>query len=354
MVNVFLSSPLWGGLFDDEQVAARLSQGAMLARMMAFETAWTQALADLGAIDAQTAARAVAAMEARVPHPDDLAKGAAADGLPVPALVRHLKAGCDAPTAAAIHAGATSQDVIDTAMVLIALDILDLFGDRLSALVARLDALDAQFGARPLMGRTRMQAALPVTVGHRLQAWRQPLAGASARLDGLKRALGVVQVGGPVGLRDAPDEQGDAMAQALAARLGLGVAPVWHSDRARWVDLGHWLVLVTGGLGKLGQDIALMAQQGLDEIRLSGGGTSSAMAHKMNPVRAEILVAQARHVAGQQAILGQALVHEQERSGAAWALEWMALPPMLGATGAALANAAHLLDQITDLGTPAR
>jgi 3-carboxy-cis,cis-muconate cycloisomerase len=169
-------------------------------------------------------------------------------------------------------------------------------------------------------------------------------------MDGVRAQVGLVQLGGPLGLRDYPKGQGDAAAKELARRLGLRVDPVWHSNRTPMLEAGHWMTLVSGSLGKMGQDVALMAQQGVDEVKLRGGGASSAMPHKQNPVGAETLVTLARFVAVQQGGLAQAMVHEQERSGAAWALEWMTLPAMAEATGAALGQAQRLIAQIDRIG----
>jgi 3-carboxy-cis,cis-muconate cycloisomerase len=140
-----------------------------------------------------------------------------------------------------------------------------------------------------------------------------------------------------------------AVRAALAAKLGLADAPQWHSQRDRIAELANWLSQVTGGLGKFGQDIALMAQAG-SEIKLDGGGSSSAMTHKSNPVHAEALVALARFNAVQLSGIHQALVHEQERSGSAWTLEWMLLPQMFSAAGSSSSKTASLISQIRSLG----
>jgi 3-carboxy-cis,cis-muconate cycloisomerase len=130
----------------------------------------------------------------------------------------------------------------------------------------------------------------------------------------------------------------------MATRLGLGVVPrARHSERDGQAELADWLSLVTGSLGKMGQDIALMAQSEVGEVRLRGGGGSSAMPHKVNPVGAEVLVTLARFNAALVSGMHQALVHENERSGAAWTLEWMLLPQMATAAGAALRTALHLV-----------
>ncbi|TIW68692.1 MAG: 3-carboxy-cis,cis-muconate cycloisomerase, partial [Mesorhizobium sp.] len=159
----------------------------------------------------------------------------------------------------------------------------------------------------------------------------------------------VVQFGGAAGTLDRLGDKAAPVRAALAAKLGLGDAAQWHSQRDALADFAGWLSLVTGSLGKFGQDIALMAQGGMD-IKLSAGGGSSAMPHKQNPVKAEALVALARFNATQLAGMHQALVHEQERSGAAWTLEWLILPQMVVATAGALRLAAELAGQIESLG----
>jgi 3-carboxy-cis,cis-muconate cycloisomerase len=138
----------------------------------------------------------------------------------------------------------------------------------------------------------------------------------------------------------------------MAASLGLRDAAPWHALRDGVVEHGQVMALIAGTLGKMGQDLALMAQQGVDEVALSGGGGSSAMPHKANPVAAETLVALARYAAGQSGLMAQALVHEQERSGAAWTLEWMVLPGLSRAALRALGLAADLVARVERIGAP--
>ncbi|MEL7149199.1 MAG: lyase family protein, partial [Pseudomonadota bacterium] len=145
-------------------------------------------------------------------------------------------------------------------------------------------------------------------------------------------------------------DEGERIASHMAGALGLAAGPVWHTDRTAVAEYAGRLSLVTGSLGKFGQDVTLMAQQGVDEITLRGGGGSSAMPHKSNPVIAELLVTLARFNATQISGLHQALVHEQERSGAAWMLEWMILPQMSVVAARALSAACALCDQVERIG----
>ena len=350
MTNAFTASGLFAFYLSDAGIAAEFGAAAFTGRMLAFEAAWTRGLEAAGLVtpeDAAEALSAIAAYSGSAPG-----SGSERDGLPVPALVAALRQGLSEGGARAIHTGATSQDVIDTAMVLTLLAVAARTAQRLQQVHAQVEGLRARFGDRALVARTRMQAALPATVSLRLSAWARPLGDHLTRLGHLRDDLARVQIGGAIGTRDAPEGRGATVAAEAAAALGLGLGPVWQADRSAMVGFGHWLALVAGTLGKIGQDVLLMAQQGVDEIELSGGGGSSAMPHKHNPVGAEAMVALARFVGAQQGLLAQAMLHEQERSGTAWALEWLTLPAMAEACGASLRHAERLLAAVERIGAP--
>jgi 3-carboxy-cis,cis-muconate cycloisomerase len=243
-----------------------------------------------------------------------------------------------------LHLGATSQDIIDTALVLRLKKVIEIYETRLDVFIDTLHILKERDGATPLMAHTRMQQALPFTAADKIDTWIQPLERHREILGGLSSRLLVVQLGGPVGTRAELKGQGNAVADAMAESLGLGSALSWHSQRDRIGEFAAFLSLLSGTFGKIGQDIALMAQNEVGEVRLATGGGSSAMPHKSNPVPAEVLVALARFNAGLLGTLHQALVHENERSGAAWTLEWMVLPQMAVATAAGLRSAQALIE----------
>lgn len=337
---------LFDGLFADPDVAALFSVETMLGQFMDFECALTDAQGRCRAL--RNADRAVAHMKTVLIDPDLVAAQVRRDGVPVPAFVAALRQAMGAD-GQAVHQGATSQDVMDTSLALTLRGVSDILERRLSGVIKELDDLSQRHGAAPLMGRTRMQTALPITVRDRLASWSTPLDRALARLPEVRAGVEHLQLGGPVGVR-APED--DAVAADMAEALGLQPpGPVWHATRDGIVAYGNWLALVTGSLGKIGQDITLMTQQGIDAAQLSGGGASSAMPHKQNPIAAEILVTLARFNATQISGLHQAMLHEQERSGAAWSLEWMILPQMCEAAGAALGHAKELLESIEQLGS---
>lgn len=333
-------------LAGDPEIEALLADAAQVAAMVTFEVALANAEAEAGLISAEAAAAIATGLADFAPDWDDLAKGMARDGVVVPALLAQMRRSIAAPHAEALHKGATSQDVIDTALVLQLAAVIAAFVARLTGLLDALEELVDRYGSQPLMAHTRMQRALPYTVGAKLATWTAPLRRHLAALQAVRRSLLVIQLGGPIGDRSSFDGQGEAVARALARYLDLGLAEPWQSARDPLIGFAGLLTLLTGTLGKIGADVALLAQNEIGAVA-SGGGGSSSMAHKSNPVNAEVLVALARYNAGLVGVLQQSMVHENERSGAAWTLEWLALPPVVIATGASLRLANLLLGQLS-------
>lgn len=340
MPDIF-SHPWFSGLFGDDDAQAIWSPETSLARMLAFEAAWSRSLGEVGAVEADLAERAAQVVEGCAPDVSQLRDGTGQDGLPIPALVSALKAAAGDEVAGAIHAGATSQDVLDSVLAMVLRDTITLLDHRLERLLSALDGLEKRVGDTRIMGRTRMQAALPIAAAHRIGVWAQPLPRHRERLQAARQRVACVQVGGPVGDRR---KLRPGMTAAMAARLGLEDAPCWHAARDGVAEFGALAALIAGSCGKIGADVCLMAQQGVDEARVAGGGGSSAMPHKQNPVAAETLVTLARFASAQSGALTGAMVHEQERSGAAWTLEWMVLPPLALSAARALGLAIELVE----------
>ncbi|WHS33175.1 3-carboxy-cis,cis-muconate cycloisomerase [Brucella sp. NM4] len=346
-ISVF-EHPFLAGLFgDDEEILSLFTAAADIAGMVRFEVALSDAQASLGIIPVETANAIRLAAETFEPDLSVLESGTARDGVIIPALVKELRKATGLEFAAQLHFGATSQDVIDTSLMLRLQAVNGILRGRLHQLSDRFNWLDATFGKNSLTAYTRMQAAIPVTVSDRIASWQTPLGGYDQKLSTLAFPL---QFGGAAGTLEKFGESGPALRALLAEKLGLHDRPQWQSQRAFIAEFGSLLSLITGTLGKFGQDIALMAELGA-ELSLSGGGGSSAMPHKQNPVGAEVLVSLARFNAVQVSGLHQSMVHEQERSGAAWMLEWMILPQIVAATGSALHLASALVDKIVRIGT---
>lgn len=347
MISAF-EHPFLSGLLGDQEIAALLGIKAEMAAMLRFETALVEAQAALGLIPVEAAKSIAGILATFQPDITALKNGTARDGVVVPDLVRQIRQAVGEPSSY-VHFGATSQDVVDTALVLRVLPCLDLFDKRLAALAEALANLSRRFGDRQLLAFTRMQPAMPIRVADRIESWRAPLQRSIERLKPLRRSIGVIQFGGAVGTLETFGDKGPALRAALAARLNLADVPQWQSQRDRKAELADWQSLVTGSLGKFGQDVALMMQTG-GAIELAGGGTSSAIAQKQNPIDAEALVTLARFNATQLSGVHHALIHEQERSGAAWTLEWLILPQMLLAVGGSTAIASRLIKRIRSIG----
>lgn len=337
--------PLLSALAGDDEIETLLGDEAQVAAILRFEVALAEAEAEVGLISADAASAIAAGLADFKPDWAGLARGIQQDGVVVPALLKQLRPLIAAPHGEVLHKGATSQDAIDTALVLQLAQVIAIYITRLNALLDALQALVDRYGAKPLMAHTRMQQALPYTWAAKLATWTAPLRRHLAALQSVRRSLLVIQLGGPIGDRSSFGAQGEAVAGALARNLDLGLAEPWQSARDPLVGFASQLGLLTGTLGKIGADIALLAQNEIAAVTLSGGGGSSSMAHKSNPVNAEVLVALARYNAGLVGTLQQAMVHENERSGAAWTLEWLTLPQIVVTVGAGLVAAQRLVIQ---------
>jgi 3-carboxy-cis,cis-muconate cycloisomerase len=335
--------PILSPLLGDAEIAAFFSADAEIRAMLAFEVALAQAEAAEGVIDTGDAELIAQRLQDFGPDRDALAAAVAVDGVVVPELVAQLRQAVGGEAARSVHRGSTSQDVIDSAAFMRLNQAAAVLAERLDRMAEALDALSQRWGALVITGHTRMQAARPITVAHKVDEWRAPL----DRLRDRRPSRLAVQLGGAVGDRAELGAKAQAVADRLADALGLERADgASHTDRVPVADLAHWLSAITGSLGKFGQDIALMAQTEVAQVTLAGGGKSSAMPGKCNPVKAEVLVSLARFNSTLVSGMHSALVHEYERSGAAWTLEWMLLPQMAVATGASLRTALSLVGEI--------
>jgi len=265
------NAPILSGLLGDMEISKCFSVQADFDAMLKFETSLAEAQAKLDIIP-QDAAMAIAKVCASF-EPDLRAINTAVgkDGLAVPEFIRQLRAHVGELHSDYVHFGSTSQDVIDTGLILRLVEVISILEKRLDAVDKALGNLADQFGQNDMMGRTRMQAALPIKVIDRIRTWHAPLQNHIGRLEALKPQLLKLQLGGPVGTLEKFKDKADALVETLANALGL-IAPsyCWHTDRSTIVEFCNWLSFVTGMLGKMGMDISLMAQQGIEEIKIAG------------------------------------------------------------------------------------
>jgi 3-carboxy-cis,cis-muconate cycloisomerase len=330
-------------------VAERVSGRAWLQALLDFEAGLARAQARAGLITADEAAAIEAACQADLYDADEIGAAAAEIGNPGGAVVKVLKAAVpDAP----VHKGATSQDAVDTAAMLVTKRALHpLLGDLRGAADAA-EALARTHRETPMIGRTLLQQAQPTTFGLKAAGW---MVGLDEAADALHNVRLSVQFGGPVGTLDgavgasAPPDVGVAgiagvrnesppvaLVRAVARELDLDVPLLpWHTLRGRIGELAGALGVAAGAIGKAAGDVVLLAQTEVGEVREGRGGGSTSMPHKHNPVAAISALGCAKQTPGLVATLLAAMVQEHERAAGAWHSEWRPLTELLVATGSA-------------------
>ncbi len=344
----------------DGLFGALFARGGQAAGAETGDRAWLQAMLDTEAALARAAERAglagqgsgaavTAIARAELFDPDALAQAAAKTGNPVPALVRaltELLPASQAEAASAIHPGATSQDIIDTAAMLVARRSLQTTRADLAAAAGACAALAARHAGTVMSGRTLLQQAVPVTFGLVAAGWLTAIDEARQDLHRIATTRLAVQFGGAAGTLASLGTAGPAVAALLAEELGLA-APVlpWHTDRQRIIQLAAALAGTCAALGKIARDVTLLAQTEVAEVREggSGRGGSSAMPHKQNPVAAIVVLGCAKQAPGLLATLAAAAEQEHQRAAGAWHAEWLPLSDLLALTGSAAAWSADLL-----------
>jgi 3-carboxy-cis,cis-muconate cycloisomerase len=340
-------SALLGDLFSDPEIAALFDDKAQISSMLLFESALAAAEARAGVIPEASATRIADVCRDFDADPATLAAGTASSGVPVPALVKALKAEIGGDDARFAHFGATSQDVVDTALVLRLRDAIGIIRRRIRKLAKGLAQHAETHRNTVMIGRTRSQQAVPTTFGLKAAGWLAPLVRIDRRIDGLSSDLLRLSFGGAAGTLASLGAKAGEVENNLAEELDLPVSDMpWHAQRDMLVDFASQLTALTGSLGKMGQDLVLLAQSEIAEVQPGKGGGSSTMPHKSNPVQAEMLVTLARFNAGQLGVFTQSQLHDHERCGSSWLLEWLTFPQIIIAAGTALSQA---VDMVPDL-----
>ena len=319
--------------------AAAFDAPAFVGAMLRFEAALAAAQAAEGLIPA-AAATAIEAACARVDIDVDalVAEGRRSASLAVP-LVERLRAAVGDAHRAHVHFGATSQDVLDTAMASCLKPCLEEADRALEATVRALVRRAREHRATPMLGRTLMQPALPITAGLRIARWATALAQDRERLAEAQSVGLAVQLGGAVGALEALGDRGAAVRHRLALALGLADARAWHVHRNAWIDLLGRIAQVTLTTGKVARDLALASQPEVGEMReapADAGGRSSAMAHKRNPAGCALALAAALRVPGLMSVIHSAAIAENERALGGWQAELATVPDLAAALGTSL------------------
>ena len=340
---------------------------AWLQAMLDAEAGLARALERAGLAPAGSGEAVTASAKADNFDPNELGELAALTGNPVPGLARALARRVPQTAVSAVHRGATSQDILDTALMLLAKRAIDVMLADLAQAAEATAALAEAHRTSIMIGRTLLQQAVPVTFGLVAAGWLTSLDEARDGLETVRSQRLAVQFGGAAGTLASLGEVGPQVAALLATELGLGLPVLpWHTDRLRIIDLGVALARVAAALGKIARDVTLLAQAEIAEVSEGGGppaprgadqrgaesqaaaasprrGGSSAMPHKHNPVASIAILGCTRQVPGLLGILVGNSEHELQRAAGAWHAEWEPMAALLRLTGSASSWAAELL-----------
>jgi 3-carboxy-cis,cis-muconate cycloisomerase len=333
------SDDLFGSLFVPDAVREAVSGRAWIQAMLDTERGYAAAAARVGVIPAGAAERIAAACNADRFDVQKVAVAGRAVANPAQPLVRALREAVGGEDAQYVHYGASSQDVVDTAAMLVARRALELILDELDAVAAANARLAEAHRGTIIPARTLLQQAVPTTFGLKAASWLVGVVEARRALAAVRRERLAVQLGGAGGTLAVLGDRGPEVMRLLAEELDL-VEPVipWHAVRGRVAELGAALDLAAGACAKIARDVTLLAQTEVAEVATGDDGRSSTMPQKRNPSSALLALACARHVHAQAGLLLGALVQEHERGAGAWQAEWEALSAALAFAGGAAAG----------------
>jgi 3-carboxy-cis,cis-muconate cycloisomerase len=338
-------------LFTTDAMREIFSDRRRLQGMLDFEAALARALARAGVAPESSVEPIVAQCSADHFALDVLAREVALAGnLAIPAVkaLTAAVAKSDPKAAGFVHWGTTSQDAIDTGLVLQLRDALDLIQRELLQFSSTLARIAEKHQATLLAGRTWLQQASPVTLGLKVAGWLDAVHRHQARTAHVRNEVLTLQFGGAVGTLAALGEKAPAVAAALASDLKLKVPSIpWHTHRDGVAEVATVLGLLLGTLGKIARDISLLAQTEIGEVlepAAPGRGGSSTLPHKRNPVGSAVVLAAAIRVPALVSVMLIAMVQEHERGLGGWHAEWETLPEIFLLAAGALAHMAHVVD----------
>jgi 3-carboxy-cis,cis-muconate cycloisomerase len=342
-----MSDALFGGQFGTPEVEARAGDRARLRALLEVEAALARAAARAGLVPAEAASAIAACCDPDRFDAADLGRRASASATVVVPLVEDLKALVPEESAKYVHYGATSQDIVDTAMMLVSARVLDVVLADLAVAADALAGLAERFRDTPQIGRTLLQHAVPTTFGAVCAGWLVGLDEARAALATVRRERLAVQLGGPVGDLGSFGDHGLDVAGHLAADLGLAV-PVtpWHTQRNRVGELAAAIGLAGGALATIAQNVVLLSQTEIGELVEGTPGGSSSMPHKRNPARSVLVLAATHRIPGLVATVFAGMPQEAQRAAGRWQAEWPAVTELLRLIGGAAAHSRALVGDL--------
>ena len=341
-------SPVLGALYGTDAMRAAMGERAFLQRMLDVEAALARAQSKLGIVPSAAANAITEAASVDKLDLPALAEATRNTGYPVVGLVKQLTAASGPDAGRWTHWGATTQDIMDTAVVLQMRQGFALIRSELLEVNGALAALAKRHRGTIMAGRTHLQHALPVTFGYKVAVWLSPLITMVERLDQLRPRVEKLELGGAAGTLASLGTQGIAVQRELARELGLACPDIpWHVARDGIAEAVNFLGLVCGALSKIATDVILLMQTEVAEVNephVFGRGGSSTMPQKRNPISCEYIIAQSRGVHALVPQVLAAMAQDQERGTGPWQTELLAIGQAFNLTHGALAQARFLAE----------
>jgi len=341
-----LDSILFRDAFGTPRMREVFSDTSLIGRYVEVEIALAKAEAKCGVIPADAAAAIAKRADASALDFDRLREETDNVGYPILPLVHQIATQCG-EAGRYVHWGATTQDIMDTAVVLQLREGFRLIEDDIAALRGTLADLSRRYRDTPMAGRTHLQQALPITFGYKTSIWLAMFDRHAERLQQLKPRVLVGQFAGAAGTLASLGDKGFEVQKALCEELGLGVpVSTWHVARDGFAETVNFLALVTGSLGKIALDIMIMASTEFAEVYepfVKGRGASSTMPQKRNPISSELMLAASKAVRQHAGLMLDATIHDFERATGPWHAEWIAIPESFVLTSGALHQARFAL-----------
>lgn len=334
---------LFSTYLSNAEFEALCSDTAFIRNMAKVEQALAKAQAKENVIPKEAAEEIIAGIDAIEINSEELAADVLQNGIPTIGFLKQVRSKLSTEAANYLHWGITSQDVTDTALVLVLKEVILKTKNKLTTIVAAFDALNAKHGTEKLSGRTRNQIAVPIALGQKITSWKNPLQRQLKYLEQIESEALNLQLAGADGQLSILEDKAATIKVNMAKELELAVAEAWHSQRDSLTAISDTFSTITAALGKFGKDILFLSQTEVGEVSEStNSGGSSSMPHKKNPVKCEALVALANFAIDLSASLKRAQLHKNERDGVALATEWLVWPKLISTLGAVLAHSVYI------------
>lgn len=346
MSTTVFDSALFRDMFGTAEMRAVFSDKALIERYIEVEIALAKAEARCGVIPADAAVQIAELARFESLDLEHMQHETEIVGYPILPLVEQLSKLCG-EAGRYVHWGATTQDIMDTAVVLQVRAALAIVERDIQAVRGLLAELALRYRDTPMAGRTHLQHALPITFGYKVAVWLSMFDRHAERLVELRPRVEIGQFAGAAGTLASLGDKGLEVQEALMAELGLGVPQAtWHVARDGLAEALNFLGLVTGSLGKIALDVMMMMTSELGEVYepfVKGRGASSTMPQKRNPISCELMYAAAKGVRQQAGLMLDAMIQDFERSTGPWQAEWIAIPEAFALSAASLGQAKFML-----------